>query len=144
MNKSSGQHSLFNNFGQTFSTNNALLGEYIAYSIYDKTNLGIIVEPINEIRQRIEPEKTQPAEQVKYSCADLEHIKFFQSSIAQFAEKMLSNFVNYVQSFAVSLPKPGSMTGQTEEYVPARAVTEWFSNFQRRLQLDPNFWKSLP
>ena len=88
-----------------------------------------MLEPLAQIQQKTEPEKTRPSE---------------MATAAQFAEKLLRSFVNYVQSFAISMPKPGSLSGQMEEYVPAKAVTDWFTNFQRRLQMDPNFWKSLP
>ncbi|KAL7079318.1 hypothetical protein ACQ4LE_001532 [Meloidogyne hapla] len=90
--------------------------------------IGIKVEPMVEIARRNETEETSTNEQL--------------SSIAQFPEKMLRNFVNFMHSFAVSFPKPN--TNQYEEYVPAKSVTEWYTNFKRRFEANPNFWKSLP
>lgn len=58
----------------------------------------------------------------------------------EFGKKMLENFMNYASSFTITqaqmLPNPN------ETYVPLSTVTNWFSNFQRRLEQNPNFWKS--
>ena len=57
----------------------------------------------------------------------------------EFGKKMLENFMNYASSFTITqaqmVPNP------SETYVPLSTVTNWFSNFQRRLQQNPNFWK---
>ncbi|CAK5017387.1 unnamed protein product [Meloidogyne enterolobii] len=90
--------------------------------------IGVKVEPMIEILRRNENETTSTSEQL--------------SSLALFPEKMLRNFVNFMHSFAVSFPKPN--TTQYEEYVPAKSVTEWYTNFKRRLEANPNFWKTLP
>ncbi|CAK5043617.1 unnamed protein product [Meloidogyne enterolobii] len=90
--------------------------------------IGVKVEPMIEILRRNENEETSTNEQL--------------SSLALFPEKMLRNFVNFMHSFAVSFPKPN--TTQYEEYVPAKSVTEWYTNFKRRLDANPNFWKTLP
>nr|CAD2159585.1 unnamed protein product [Meloidogyne enterolobii] len=90
--------------------------------------IGVKVEPMIEILRRNENEETSTSEQL--------------SSLALFPEKMLRNFVNFMHSFAVSFPKPN--TTQYEEYVPAKSVTEWYTNFKRRLEANPNFWKTLP
>ncbi|GAB0100391.1 Protein OPI10 homolog [Sergentomyia squamirostris] len=62
------------------------------------------------------------------------------TSYLQFGQKMLENFFNYVSSFAVTqaqmLPNPA------ETFVPLSTLHTWFTNFQRRLQQNPNFWKS--
>ncbi|KAK7500357.1 hypothetical protein BaRGS_00008264 [Batillaria attramentaria] len=65
------------------------------------------------------------------------------TSIAPFVEfcgKMLENFFNYASSFAVRqaemVPNP------SETFVPLSTLQKWFENFQRRLQQNPNFWKS--
>nr|CAD2189948.1 unnamed protein product [Meloidogyne enterolobii] len=90
--------------------------------------IGVKVEPMIEILRRNENEETSTNEQL--------------SSLALFPEKMLRNFVNFMHSFAVSFPKPN--TTQYEEFVPAKSVTEWYTNFKRRLEANPNFWKTLP
>lgn len=57
------------------------------------------------------------------------------NSFTEFTQKMLENFYNYASSFAKDAPD-----GQT--YVPFSSLQHWFENFKRRLELNPNFWKS--
>lgn len=56
-----------------------------------------------------------------------------------FGKKMLENFVNFSSSFSVRqaemLPNP------SEIYVPLSTLNNWFTNFERRLEQNPNFWK---
>lgn len=58
----------------------------------------------------------------------------------QFGQKMVENFFNFVSSFSVTqsqmVPNPN------ETFVPLSTIQTWFTNFQRRLQQNPNFWKS--
>lgn len=55
-------------------------------------------------------------------------------SFAEFSKKMLESFYNFATSFAVA--------GQNgEQFFPVRTLEQWFSNFERRLQQNPNFWK---
>lgn len=60
-------------------------------------------------------------------------------SFVQFADKMLQNFVNYASSFSVvqaqMVPTPN------DAFVSLTVVQKWYENFQRRMQLNPNFWK---
>ncbi|XP_044727609.1 protein OPI10 homolog [Chrysoperla carnea] len=57
-----------------------------------------------------------------------------------FGQKMLENLFNYVASFAQSqsqmLPNP------SETYVPISTLQTWYTNFERRLISNPNFWKT--
>lgn len=61
------------------------------------------------------------------------------STYFEFGKKMLENFMNYASSFTITqaqmLPNP------SETYVPLSTLTTWFTNFQRRLEQNPNFWK---
>ena len=60
-------------------------------------------------------------------------------SFQEFCQKMLENFFNYASSFAVT---PSQIpAGMSETFVPASTLQNWFSNFQRRLAQNPNFWK---
>lgn len=56
-----------------------------------------------------------------------------------FAQKMLESFMNYILSFTCTqanmLPNP------TMTYVPLSTVQCWYTNFERRLTQNPNFWK---
>lgn len=62
------------------------------------------------------------------------------NSFTEFVQKMLTNFVNYVTSFSVT---QAQMTANpTENFVPLSVLQRWYDTFDRRLQQNPNFWKS--
>lgn len=58
----------------------------------------------------------------------------------QFGQKILENFFNFASSFAVNqsqmVPNP------METFVPLSTLQQWYMNFQRRLEQNPNFWKN--
>ncbi|EZA59525.1 protein OPI10 homolog [Ooceraea biroi] len=62
------------------------------------------------------------------------------NSFMEFVQKMMTSFVNYVSSFTVTqtqmTPNP------TENFVPLSVLQNWYETFERRLQQNPNFWKS--
>lgn len=62
------------------------------------------------------------------------------NSFLEFVQKMLTSFVNYVSSFSVTqaqmIPNP------TENFVPLSTLQVWYETFERRLQQNPNFWRS--
>ena len=60
-----------------------------------------------------------------------------QTNLQEFCGKMLDNFVNYTMSFAVTNP-----ANPNDVYVPMKTITGWFEKYKRRLESDPNFWKS--
>lgn len=60
--------------------------------------------------------------------------------LLEFATKMLENFFNFASSFAVRQNE--MMPNPAETFVPLSTLQKWFENFQRRLQQNPNFWKS--
>ncbi|KAL9698516.1 hypothetical protein quinque_001957 [Culex quinquefasciatus] len=55
-------------------------------------------------------------------------------------QKMIQNFFNFVSSFGD--PKSQMVPNPSETFVPLSTVQTWFTNFERRLQQNPNFWKS--
>lgn len=57
-----------------------------------------------------------------------------------FAQKMLENFMNYILSFSTTQPQ--MIPNPTANYVPLSAVQNWYTNFERRLVQNPNFWKT--
>ncbi|XP_075990420.1 protein OPI10 homolog isoform X2 [Anticarsia gemmatalis] len=63
-----------------------------------------------------------------------------QNNYITFAQKMLENLVNFVASFSVTqdqmTPTPGV------SYIPLNTLHNWYQNFERRLQQNPNFWKN--
>ncbi len=88
--------------------------------------IGVSVEPLTEISQKTPSANTEAST---------------ISQFAEFSQKMLESLFNYATSFAVD-PKHG-MLNPAETYIPASALQQWYGNFQRRLQMDPKFWKSL-
>ncbi|OQR73760.1 hypothetical protein BIW11_09542 [Tropilaelaps mercedesae] len=83
--------------------------------------------------------------QMGISVENLADIQFMDSGAAQkippsvdsfidFSKKMLESFYNYATSFA--FPGPAG-----ELCFPVRTLEQWFSNFERRLQQNPDFWK---
>ncbi|XP_060525480.1 protein OPI10 homolog [Cylas formicarius] len=74
--------------------------------------------------------------------SNIQEVPSSESAEAQvtFAQKMLESFMNFVLSYSVTqqnmLPNP------TMTYVPLSTVQSWYTNFERRLQQNPNFWKS--
>ncbi|KAL3124950.1 hypothetical protein niasHT_001843 [Heterodera trifolii] len=77
--------------------------------------IGILLEPLSQIQNKGQTNDQFSAENGQVAA------------INEFSQKMLRNFVNYVQSFAVSLPKPGQMMASTAtemaEYLPAKSRT---------------------
>ena len=58
----------------------------------------------------------------------------------EFSQKMVESLLNYTASFAISADQTRLKTSET--YVPFSAVQNWFTNFERRLQQNPTFWKN--
>lgn len=56
-----------------------------------------------------------------------------------FAQKMLESFMNFVLSYTVA--QSNMVIDPRATYVPLSAVQNWYTNFERRLQQNPNFWK---
>lgn len=85
--------------------------------------VGISVEPLAVLEQQ--------AAMVSAAAAN---------SFVEFAQKMLSNFLNYISSFSVT---QSQMTpNPNENFVPLSTIQAWYETFERRLQQNPNFWKT--
>ena len=84
--------------------------------------IGISVEPVNAIEQ-----------QAAVATETATH------TFIEFAQKMITSFLNYVSSFSVT---QSQMTANpTENFVPLSTIQNWYQTFERRLQQNPNFWK---
>ncbi|XP_065206511.1 protein OPI10 homolog [Planococcus citri] len=59
---------------------------------------------------------------------------------AEFGKKILLNFFEYASSFA--LPTQELVTKPPSTYIPFNVLENWYRNFERKLALNPNFWKS--
>ncbi|KAH0953483.1 hypothetical protein HN011_009546 [Eciton burchellii] len=85
--------------------------------------IGVSVEPLATIEQQA-------------AAVTVAATNFF----TDFVQKMMTNFVNYVSSFTVT---QAQMTANpTENYVPLSTLQNWYNVFERRLQQNPNFWKT--
>eukprot|EP00123_Amoebidium_parasiticum_P010503 comp20147_c0_seq1/m.24916 comp20147_c0_seq1/g.24916 ORF comp20147_c0_seq1/g.24916 comp20147_c0_seq1/m.24916 type:complete len:197 (-) comp20147_c0_seq1:93-683(-) len=56
------------------------------------------------------------------------------------AEKLLGNLYNYLTSFAQA---PHQLSAN-EQYIPISAVQGWYSNLQRKLQMNPRYLQDMP
>uniref|UniRef100_A0A131XXZ5 Uncharacterized protein n=1 Tax=Ixodes ricinus TaxID=34613 RepID=A0A131XXZ5_IXORI len=83
--------------------------------------LGISVEPLAQIQFQAAPAAT---------ASPLD-------SSTEFCTKMLECLFNHLASYGGA---PVTPAGDT--FFPMRALEQWHSNFQRRLQQNPNFWRN--
>jgi hypothetical protein len=83
--------------------------------------IGISVEPLANINNLTPATEMQTAASI--------------GLLNEFTQKMLENFYNYASSFSKDAPDGRS-------YVPLTTLQTWFENFKRRLEMNPNFWKS--
>lgn len=90
-------------------------------SISINAQIGISIEPlINAESQIINNDNTK------------QNVSMF----VEFTQKMVQNLYNYVSSYAI---EGGPL--QTP-MVPLISIQKWYENFERKLNLNPNFWKS--
>ena len=82
--------------------------------------IGISVEPEAQI------DALTPAADTQLANVD---------NLVEFCQKMLQNFYNYASSFAKDGP-------DGQQWLPFGTLQGWFENFKRRLDLNPNFWKT--
>jgi protein Hikeshi len=83
--------------------------------------IGVSIEPESSIIQQTSSTTNDP------------------NSYFVFGTKILENFVNFASSYTVTQSQ--MQPNPNETYVPLSTLMNWFTNFQRRLQQNPNFWK---
>jgi hypothetical protein len=80
--------------------------------------IGISIEPLTEINQQT-PSSNQMAE-----------------NFTTFTMKTAENLFNYVSSFAKIIPETN------EQVVPLMSIQSWYTNYTRKLEMNPNFWRN--
>lgn len=87
--------------------------------------IGISVEQLSQI-----------AQQTPATASNTSNVQPFM----EFSKKMCENLLNYAASFAVT---QSQMTPDpSETFIPLSKLSQWYQNFIRRLEQNPNFWKS--
>lgn len=89
-------------------------------SITINAQIGISIEPLINAESQI---------------TSLNNTNHNLSTFVEFTQKMVQNLYNYVSSYAVDC-------GSQQTMVPLLSVQKWYENFERKLNLNPNFWKS--
>lgn len=93
--------------------------------IHHHAQIGISIEPLSLISNQSPSAVTEPSS---------------TTTFLEFAERTLQNLFNYVASFAVT---QSQMTpNPSESYIPMSALRNWYTNFTRKLELNPQFWRS--
>ncbi|CAG9858225.1 unnamed protein product [Phyllotreta striolata] len=87
--------------------------------IVHNAQIGISIEPLSNIQDVPSPNNIE--------------------NNVTFAQKMLENFMNYILSYTIT--QSNMVRDPTATYVPLSTVQNWYMNFERRLQQNPNFWK---
>ncbi|ELU03246.1 hypothetical protein CAPTEDRAFT_191635 [Capitella teleta] len=98
---------------------------FATYGVNHAAQIGISAEPLDQLSGHTPAANTVP------SAAE---------SFTEFSKRMLENFYNYASSFAITQAQMTPTPSQT--YVPLSTLTSWFSNFERKLQQNPYFWRS--
>lgn len=102
---------------------NSNLGIFGVCKISHMAQIGVSVEPLAMIEQQVATLAVTTT-----------------NSFVEFVQKMLTSFLNYVTSFSVT---QAQMTpNPRENFVPLSTLQGWYETFERRLQQNPNFWKS--
>nr|CAG4646558.1 EOG090X0D82 [Macrothrix elegans] len=94
-------------------------------NIHHHAQIGISVEPLEQIANLSPSVATEPSN---------------TSTFIEFSEKMVNNLFNYVASFA--LTQSQMVPNPTETFIPMSSLRNWYTNFLRKLELNPNFWRS--
>lgn len=103
-------------------TDHTAVNPFAPQPVSHVAQIGISVEPLLQIQSQI------PVTDDNVNV----------SNFMEFATKMLENFFNFASSFVTN---PATVALSPNEFIPITVFQQWYTNFQRRLQADPNFWK---
>ena len=93
--------------------------------IHHHAQIGISIEPLEVISAQSPNAITEPTN---------------TSTFQEFAERTVQNLFNYITSFAVT---QSQMTpNPSENYIPMPALKNWYTGFLRKLELNPQFWRT--
>ncbi|XP_063225446.1 protein OPI10 homolog [Bacillus rossius redtenbacheri] len=112
------------NLKKTTEMGNAQSSQFIfgQQKISHNAQIGISVEPLMNVQQQSALVASQQT-----------------NSFLEFAQKMLENFFNYAASFAMNHAQMAQNPSET--FIPLSTLQSWYTNFERRLQQNPNFWR---
>lgn len=88
--------------------------------------IGISLEPLSEIANQVPETSAVPSNVVAF---------------VEFSQKMLHSLFNFVASFATT--QQAMVPNPQESYVPLSVLKTWYVNFERKMAMDPNFWKGM-
>ncbi|RWS26393.1 protein OPI10-like protein [Leptotrombidium deliense] len=94
---------------------------YVQQIVSHVAQIGISVEPLGQIEQLTPVTNVNPVN---------------ANSFVLYATKTAENLFNYVTSFGQEVNNSG------EQYIPLSTIRQWYENYLRKLQLNPNFWKN--
>ncbi|VVC30870.1 Domain of unknown function DUF775 [Cinara cedri] len=114
------------NLKQHFDTSKLPLNAFSQFpSITINAQIGISIEPLINAELQV---------------TSLENTTHNLSTFVEFTQKMVQSLYNYVASYAVECGPRQNMPNMS--MVPLQSVQKWYENFERKLNLNPNFWKS--
>ncbi|PAV70304.1 hypothetical protein WR25_03042 [Diploscapter pachys] len=104
-----------------------IFGDSMQMGAHGSMQVGIMVEPLATIEGRQATESAQTNQ---------------QSTLQEFADKMIRNLVNFAESYVMRLPNPSGNPPQAD-FVPLSALNQWYLQFSRRFEQNPYFWRTL-
>ncbi|CAD7923331.1 unnamed protein product [Amoebophrya sp. A120] len=93
------------------------------------TRIGVLVEPLSAIQQKIVPKEQQVQQQ--------------QTDYLTFVKALAQNCYDHMSGWILT-EEQWRTRGQAlvqEKLVPIGALEQWFDSFRRKLTQNPNFWK---
>lgn len=93
--------------------------------VHHHAEIGISIERIEDLAAQSPNAITEPSNTTTFQ---------------EFAGRALENLLNYAGSYAVT---QGQMTpNPSESFVPMTVLRRWYENFTRKLQMNPQFWRT--